>query len=202
MQLCLVRHAQPVVATGICYGALNVAADAQATLAAAHRLALALPQGTHVLHSPALRCAQLAQQLQALRHDLAVQCEPDLREMDFGAWEGQAWDAINPAELKAWTDDFEHYRCGGHGESAGAVVRRVYSAGQRTAQLPVAHVAWITHAGVLRAIAWLNQRPLVLARPEIPLCLSAGEWPQHALPFGQWQWLEWPIQTPRQAPAG
>ncbi len=202
MQLCLVRHAQPLVAKGICYGMLDVPAQAQANLAAAHSLALELPLGTSVWRSPALRCNQLAQQLQALRPDLAVQCEPDLREMDFGAWEGQAWDAISPADLKAWTDDFENYRCGGHGESAGAVVRRVHSAGQRTAQLPVAHVAWITHAGVLRAIDWLNQRPLVLPRPETSLCLSAGEWPQHALPFGQWQWLEWPIQTSQQAPAG
>lgn len=202
MQVWLVRHAQPLIAQGICYGALDVAADAQATQVAAHGLALELPLSATVLHSPALRCTQLAQQLHALRPDLALLCEADLREMNFGAWEGQAWSRISPDELKAWTDDFAHYRCGGHGESAGEVVQRVHRMGLHTAALPARDVAWITHAGVLRAIAWLSQRPQGLLRPLTPLYLSAGEWPQHAQAFGQWQRLDWPPQTPPQAVAG
>ena len=71
MTLWLVRHAQPLIAPGTCYGATDVPADAAATQTAARALALALPHGTRVVSSTLQRCELLMQSVQGLRPDLA-----------------------------------------------------------------------------------------------------------------------------------
>jgi len=91
MKLWLVRHAQPLIAPGVCYGATDVAAEPQATLQAAHALAQALPNGVAVVSSTLQRCERLAHCLRGLRPDLAYKTDARLVEMDFGCWEGQRW---------------------------------------------------------------------------------------------------------------
>ncbi len=101
MKLWLVRHAQPLVDAGICYGRQDVAADAGATAECAQKLAAQLPGGLRVISSPLQRCEQLAHSLQGLRPDLAYETDERLQEMDFCRWEGCAWQAIDQAELEA-----------------------------------------------------------------------------------------------------
>ncbi len=179
MTLWLVRHARPLVAEGVCYGALDVAADASATQMAAQALAEVLPLGAQVLYSPQQRCVQLLQSLQALRSDLHVGADARLVEMNFGAWEGQRWDAIPRAELDAWTDDFSTWRCGG-GECVRELMDRVAGVWEAMDQGPLTKV-WITHAGVIRAASLLahGQRHVTEAR----------QWPQAAPAWGQWTTL-------------
>lgn len=199
MKLWLLRHAQPLVAPGICYGRLDLAADAAATADCARRLALELPADIRVIASPLQRCAQLAQALLTLRPDLACQTDARLQEMDFGHWEGRAWQDIAPAELAAWTDDFAHYAAGGTGESVTAFMTRVGAAfdalgaanvsnPQQPAQTltpasetPTNATLWITHAGVIRAAGLLAQGMRHIAH--------ARQWPQQAPGYGQWQLL-------------
>ena len=69
MKLWLVRHAQPLVNAGICYGRLDMAADVAATAECARQLAELLPAGIPVRTSPLQRCEHLAHALQALRPD-------------------------------------------------------------------------------------------------------------------------------------
>ncbi len=202
MQLWLVRHAQPLVEPGVCYGARDIPVDPQATVLAATELAAMLPTGSLLQHSPLQRCELLAQYLIGLRPDLTSKKVPDLREMDFGAWEGQRWDNIPRAELQNWTDDFENYRCGGSGESTLLLMQRVGRVlegclqqsthlSQTSGDMPAQPTVWITHAGVMRAAMWLHQRGVAtLGAP--PLCLRAAEWPRHALGFGQVLQLDWP----------
>lgn len=185
MKLWLVRHAQPLVAPGICYGRLDLAADAAATADCARRLALALPAGIRVSTSPLQRCAQLAQALQALRPDLVCHTDTRLQEMDFGRWEGRAWQDIAPAELQAWTDDFPDYAVGGTGESVTAFMTRVgaaFDALAPAAETPANATLWITHAGVIRAAGLLAQN--------IRHIDDARQWPLQAPNYGQWQTLE------------
>jgi alpha-ribazole phosphatase len=176
-----------------------VPADPQASATAAAKLALSLPKGAQVFYSPLLRCELLVQHLLGLRPDLASKVEPDIREMHFGHWEGQRWDDIDASELKAWTDDFAHYRCGGTGECTADFVRRVHSAVQRMqADAPT---VWVSHAGVMRSIVYLRTQGLLLPRPWPPdwlqhlyqTQLHAHAWPQHALGFGQVLRLDWPL---------
>lgn len=113
LKLWLVRHAQPLIAPGVCYGALDVPADAPATVRAAQALVDFLPHGCQVISSPLQRCEQLTLALRGLRPDLMHKSDARLAEMDFGQWEGQRWDTLDRREVDSWTEDFEHWRCGG-----------------------------------------------------------------------------------------
>ena len=179
MKLWLVRHAQPLVEAGICYGRLDMAADATATGECAKALAALLPAGSRVISSPLQRCEQLAHALLGLRPDLTCTTDARLAEMDFGEWEGRAWQAIGPAELQAWTSDFSSYAVGRHGESVAAFMARVGSAfdALQDQQDPGATL-WITHAGVIRAVQLLAQGVRQIAR--------ADQWPLDAPKYGQW----------------
>jgi alpha-ribazole phosphatase len=195
-RLWLVRHARPLVTPGICYGALDVPADAAATRTAAEQLAAALPHGVPVWHSPLQRCEQLALDLIALRPDLTSKPDARLREMDFGNWEGQSWDAIGKARVDAWTADFCGHAPGG-GESLAQMLERVQSAleacgamhgviahaGEKTedtATGAASDIVWITHAGVARCVAWLQAHGSNGAEP------TAEHWPVAAPAWGTW----------------
>jgi len=82
MKLWIVRHAMPLIASGVCYGSTDLAAATHQTLLAASALAQTLPSQCNVLGSPLQRCIQLTQALSVLRPDLKLQNESRLREMD------------------------------------------------------------------------------------------------------------------------
>lgn len=182
-RLWLVRHAQPLVDPGICYGTLDVAADPAATRDVAEKLAAALPPRARVVHSTLQRCEQLAQCLQALRPDLTAEPDTRLREMDFGHWEGRAWDHIDRDDIDAWVAAFAS-ACPGGGENLASVLARVAAAlhchagGTPEPGAPVRDVVWITHAGVIRCVDWLQNHGDVLPRSE--------EWPLAAPAWGAW----------------
>ena len=180
-ELWLARHAQPLVAPGLCYGALDLHADPAATAHSARQLAAALPQALQVVHSPLQRCAQLAHALQALRPDLALQADARLVEFDFGAWEGSTWSRIARADIDAWTTAFATHRPGG-GESLAAMLARVAAALQDARQHAAqsgSDVLWISHAGVARCVRWLLQAP----NGSMP---RADQWPVTAPAWGAW----------------
>jgi alpha-ribazole phosphatase len=176
VRLWLVRHARPLVETGLCYGALDVAADEAETLAAARRLAQVLPPSVALLVSPLQRCAQLAQALLALRPDLTAQTEPRLAEMDFGGWEGKLWNCLERSELDAWAGDFAHYRAGRTGESTSqflARVGRLLDESRATGR----DQAWISHGGVFKAM---------LLHHSGAGAVALSDWPGQSLAWGRW----------------
>jgi alpha-ribazole phosphatase len=176
--LWLIRHAQPLVAPGICYGASDIAADPQATRQAAAALAVALPSDIALLCSPLQRCQQLAQALQALRPDLCLRLrlDPRLQEMDFGQWEGQRWDAIPQSAWDVWTADFAHHRFGG-AMCVADFMQRVANAWDQTHASGLT-TAWITHAGVIRAAALLARGQRQVFEP--------AQWPREAPAYSGW----------------
>ncbi|MDA8454032.1 histidine phosphatase family protein [Acidovorax sp. GBBC 3334] len=190
-RLWLARHAAPVVAPGLCYGSLDVPADAQATADAARRLADALPRAPlAVSHSPLQRCAQLAQALQAARPDLDPRPDARLAEMDFGRWEGLPWSRIDRSAIDAWTADFHGHAPGG-GESLAQMMGRVDAALSEVLHGPggstgpaTTEVLWITHAGVARCVRWRLAHPGRLPR--------ADEWPATAPGLGEWDCIDLP----------
>lgn len=179
MKVWLVRHAQPLVEPGVCYGALDLAADHAATQAAATALAAELPKGLPVWVSPLQRCEQLAQALQALRPDLTLKTDARLVEMNFGQWEGVPWAQIPAQAVQRWTDDFGDHLFGGV-ESANAVLARVAAVWNDTwheAQVLAEPAAvWITHAGVIRAAQLVAQGQLQVQQ--------ATQWPTDAPGYG------------------
>lgn len=179
MNLWLARHAQPLIGAGICYGALDVAADTALTTAAAKSLAATLPANTICRVSPLRRCQQLGAALALIRPDLAITSstctDVRLAEMDFGCFEGQPWANIPKSAVDAWTADFGDHRFGGK-ESANEVLQRVKAALDEHAALQAGNVLWITHAGVIRACSLLKQGIYRVATPE--------QWPQAVVEFG------------------
>lgn len=181
--LWLQRHAQPLVAPGVCYGRSDVAADDKATEAAAQQLLGAwqaeLPIPPRLWHSPLQRCEQLARSIQALAPGSQLHAAPALVEMDFGTWEGLRWDDVPRAEVNAWTHDFWHYAPGG-GESLGAMMARVDTALQAAREQATASgqpVLWITHLGVLQCAHWLLTRGERQPR--------ASDWPSIKIACGE-----------------
>jgi alpha-ribazole phosphatase len=176
VRLWLVRHARPLVETGLCYGALDVAADAEETLSAAQQLAQVLPRSVDVLVSPRQRCTRLAEALSAVRPDLSARTEPRLAEMDFGGWEGRAWNSLERTELEAWAGDFAHYPAGGTGESSAQFIARV---GQLFDESRAAgrDQAWIAHGGVFKVVLLCQDG---LRAPAL------ADWPRQSLAWGDW----------------
>jgi alpha-ribazole phosphatase len=174
--LWLARHARPLIASGTCYGALDIAADAELTLVAAQELARVLPQGTGVQVSPLTRCQQLGDALRTLRPDLCLSTDARLREMDFGHWEGVPWSNIPRDAVDAWTADFARHRFGGK-ESANEVLARVSSAWDelRTS----GHTLWISHSGVAQAATLLHRG--------IRQVTQAKDWPDSRLHYGEYK---------------
>ena len=179
MQRILVRHAKPLVAAGLCYGASDMPADMQATADAARELAKHLPIRFVAIVSPLQRCRQLADALQALRPDGTFTVDARLAEMDFGVWEGVAWDHIPREAVEAWTADFAHHRFGGK-ESVHEVLNRVAAVWDA---MPLASL-WITHAGVVRAATLIAAGTRQIAR--------ADQWPLAAPAYGGWVTIEVP----------
>ena len=130
-------------------------------------------------HSPLQRCEQLAHYLLALRPDLASNPDPRLREMDFGDWEGRPWADIARSEIDAWTQSFAHYRPGA-GENLHSMLARVDTARREALEAleQGRPVAWITHAGVTRCVAWLSSHG-----GKLPL---SHQWPLEAPGWGDW----------------
>ena len=172
----LVRHAQPLVEAGVCYGAMDIAADPLAIQTAAQALAEVLPKGANLISSPLQRCERLAHTLCGFRPDFSYKIDERLCEMNFGQWEGQRWDTIPRQALTAWTDDFWQHRFGGK-ESVAEVMTRVASAWDE-AVLPGQPQVWVTHAGVIRAAS-------LLARG-VRKVNHAQQWPAEAPGYGQW----------------
>ncbi len=179
--LWLVRHARPLIDTGICYGRHDAPADAEATHTSATRLHAALPgRLAGAATSPLQRCEQLAQALQALRPDLTFETDHRLAELDFGSWENRAWSHIPRADIDAWTADFAHHQPGG-GEALTDMMARVQAALAEAAQQALhqdGDVLWITHAGVVRCVQWLQQQGDVA-----PL---SHQWTAPAPGYGEW----------------
>jgi alpha-ribazole phosphatase len=147
--LYLVRHPQPDVAPGLCYGASDVPVpDAELARVHATLAAQDLPDDLPIYSSPLRRCALLAERLAPGR----VTLDARLAEMDFGAWELRPWSAIPRADVDAWAADLLHYRPGG-AENVLDVARRV-RAFVNDIRVPSALV--VCHAGTIRLLAALH----------------------------------------------
>jgi len=68
--------------------------------------------------------------------------------MNFGDWEGQAWDDIPRTQLDAWAADVAGYAPPG-GESPLSLQRRALDF---VADLNVPEAVIVTHAGVIRTL--------------------------------------------------
>ena len=150
MNLYLVRHPRPQGMVGRCYGRrdVGVGADALAESLAglrAHGEAPAL-RAADLFSSPAARCVALARAFAAPREPKLADA---LLEIDFGCWEGLAWDEVPRDQLDAWAADVWNYRVGG-AESAAMVADRWLRWLDEVTRSGTGTAVAVTHAGVIR----------------------------------------------------
>jgi alpha-ribazole phosphatase len=142
VQLYLIRHPQPEVAPGLCYGRTDLALRAPWSV---DGVARRLPAGLPVVGSPLRRCAEFAAALSS-----HATMDPRLTELDFGAWEMQAWDDIPRAQIDAWAADPLGFK--GHGgESVAQMQARVRHA-LADLERDCRPCVWVTHAGVMKLV--------------------------------------------------
>lgn len=167
MQVFLIRHPRPLIEPGVCYGRLDV--DCEDPLPIAASLKSRLPADTPIIASPLRRARRLAEAL-----DPEARIDDRLSEIDFGDWEGKAWDDIDRAVLDQWAADVLNFVPPG-GESVARLQERVIDF---ACSLKIPRVAIVSHAGVMRVLFghWHQ--------------LPASEWTQIKFDFGSMTRME------------
>ncbi len=113
-----------------------------------------------IMSSPMLRCRESTEILFA---DHPVQYDDDLREIDFGRWEGLSFQEIAASDpdlvdkWAVWNPDF----CFPEGECIAHFLKRVHRAGSRIQESSNENIILIAHGGVIRALLCylLNLKP-------------------------------------------
>jgi probable phosphoglycerate mutase len=181
--LLLLRHGETPLSvdrrfSGLGDAELTAKGLAQAS-AAAERLSREPYHLDVIVTSPLKRARQTAEAV-AQRTGLAVEVDDDLREADFGAWEGHTFTEVQrgwPAELAAWLAD--PTTAPPDGESFEAVAERVKRAEERLVERyegrTVLIVSHVTPIKTLLRFA-LMAPPAALYRMHLDLaCLSLIE---------------------------
>ncbi|GAB2180987.1 alpha-ribazole phosphatase [Denitratisoma sp. agr-D3] len=153
------------MAEGVCYGRSDLPLDPAAGSAAAlailvQQLRARVPSHVACYASPLQRCRVLAEALHP-----RPRFDARLQEMDFGAWEMRAWEAIPRAALDDWAAEPLDFAPPG-GESVARMRGRVlaFLREQREAEA----LLLVTHGGVMKILAgmaadepvetWLGRR--------------------------------------------
>ena len=154
MELFLIRHPEPAVPEGTCYGRSDIGLVEDAGVTAA-RLRTLLPEGIPVYSSPLFRCRSVAERLSQ-----APAIDERLVEMHFGEWEMRRWDEIEKAAFDAWVADILNFAPPG-GESATAMLARTLAFLDELRSTETPSAAVVTHGGVLRVLFahWLEVPP-------------------------------------------
>jgi len=178
MDVVLIRHARPHVADGICYGRLDAELARPVSPAPARMLVAA---GAHwpdrIVTSTAARARDTARLLADALGDTQgderatsrpvppVETDDRLCELDFGAWEGVAWDAVPRAQLDQWAADLMGARPHG-GESAAQGMLRIEAWADELEPREGQCLWMVGHAGPMRMLAahWLG----------VPLAVTTG----------------------------
>ena len=146
MRFYLIRHPQPEIAVGICYGQTDLDVSEMHCQSVFERLHATLPDGIATFSSPLQRCAKLAQLLTPISI-----LDARLMEMDFGKWEMQHWDLIPRGEIDSWAANVIGYAPGG-GETVVAMAARVIDFLHDLAEKNLRDAAIVAHAGSLGLI--------------------------------------------------
>ncbi|MBC8112670.1 MAG: alpha-ribazole phosphatase [Verrucomicrobia bacterium] len=155
MEVFVIRHTQVSIGKNSCYGQAEVPlADSfeEETLL----LKTQLPQNATIFSSPSKRCTDLASRLTTEK----IIEDDRLKEMNFGAWELQAWNSIEPEILNAWMQDFVNI-APPKGENLKIMYARVEAFLNDLKNHDYNQIIIVTHAGVIRCIwAYILQIPL------------------------------------------
>jgi alpha-ribazole phosphatase len=180
-RIVLVRHAEPDdSARGLCYGTLDVGLSDEGQ-AHAERLSSSLAGLSYdaVYASPRRRAIETAAPL-AWARGLSALVDDDLREIDFGDFEGRRYDEIattHPEVYRRWMEAPTTVTFPG-GESYEQLRARALRSLTRIRQAHACAVV-VTHGGVVRAglAEWLSMPSEAIFRLDQRYCgITIVEW--------------------------
>lgn len=141
-----IRHPQPDIETGICYGEMDMPPVMSHLDEVATFIQRELPVDQLINYTSPLQRAKLLSE--AVGAQAIV--EPALAEMSFGDWEGTAWDKLPKSDVLAWRSDFMGYTIS-NGESVAGFYQRVNHFIEQL--LPLQQdTALFAHAGIIRCL--------------------------------------------------
>ncbi|MFW7381415.1 MAG: histidine phosphatase family protein [Oligoflexus sp.] len=148
----LIRHPKVAIKPGTCYGRLDVPLQ-EGWQETARKLRCQF-SGSLVITSPASRCEIFAKQLADTYY-----VDDRLQELNFGGWEGIAWDTIERKSFDQWSANYIGRPTPG-GESYLQLFHRTVNCicewSQQSSDLSL-----VTHGGVIRAcLSWFYRRKL------------------------------------------
>ena len=149
MDVYLIRHTQPDIPAGLCYGRLDVSLRAHFADEAA-KLLPQLPPGPPIVSDESGRCTRLGAYL---GKTLAGTTRVDTRlaELDFGAWEGRLWADIPRIHTTVWAKDVWN-QAPPDGETYAALQTRVAAAWESILQIAASELVIVASIGPLRAL--------------------------------------------------
>ncbi len=153
MILYLIRHTKVDIEPGVCYGQKDVQLlDTYPEDLEAVRESITNLKFDLVYSSPLTRTKKLAIDL----FGDTVIFDDRLMELNFGDWEGKAWDEIKDPFLDKWMEDFVNKKCS-NGESFIMLHERVMSFLEELKKIKCQNVAIITHGGVIRTLQAIHK---------------------------------------------
>ena len=150
----LVRHGEVDGGRNLYYGSTDVDLSETGLRQAASlgpRLKDLVP-GALVVSSPLKRARHTA--IEALGPDVAVEIDPDLREIDFGRWEGRSFESVyedDPELFRRWSRGDTSFGFP-DGESMEHFVARVDRLRRRWLSSDAETVVAFTHGGIIRVL--------------------------------------------------
>ncbi len=152
MSILLIRHTQPKIENGICYGQTDVPlldTYLQDFNKIKEELSAYNLKDYNIYTSPLQRCTHLAEYLFGNK----VQIDTRLMELHFGDWEMKPWDTIPQKDIEAWMNNIEKFQFP-NGESVHEMGKRIK---QFLEEISNQNVVLITHKGVYRWLKYLHE---------------------------------------------
>lgn len=160
-EVIFIRHSSLAVPRGVCYGFSNIDVS--------HNFKKEVDQLKHnlghfvpdlVISSPLQRCVKLA----VTTFDIEPQINSNLKEVNYGDWEGKTWKEINVKGNNLWMYENVNNKPP-NGESFQELQHRIINELQPILNSTAAKVAVVCHGGVIRAVlSHLMKTPLNLTR--------------------------------------
>ncbi|MEW7290723.1 alpha-ribazole phosphatase [Aquimarina sp. 2304DJ70-9] len=147
MEIYLVRHTTPNIEKGICYGQsdLGITDSFPSEVEKIHKQ-IPIEEISRVYSSPLQRCKLLATTFKK-----EITFDNRLKELNFGDWELQPWDAIHSNVLDPWMKDFVNVQVP-NGESYVMLQQRILNFYNSLKLVPEEKIVVVTHAGPMRAL--------------------------------------------------
>tara|TARA_B100000575_G_C23116946_1_gene645809 strand:+ start:1445 stop:2044 length:600 start_codon:yes stop_codon:yes gene_type:complete len=146
MEIFVIRHTEVYNPENLCYGNFDIPLMRNYKNKS-KKFFDNLPKDLDKIYtSPSKRCTDLIKSMNLKFSEIT-----ELRELDFGDWEGKKWDEINQIDLNIWMHDFIN-NSPKNGEKMIDLYYRVIQFTESIIDLNFSKILFVTHAGVIRAL--------------------------------------------------